>query len=184
VACAHREGDTAQVRTLALLLALAPSLALADEIDLSRSGGRDSSRIPALVVRLEGGNEFAPFGFMGGCLSWMTDPNNELELGAGGGFPGLQIGLAGRHLFGEGGQFFLAELFLSGNTKVNRGVDKNSAQINAAAANANSSLWTGLGFGFELRRDFYSASLAGDIIFTTASFTPHWSIHGGVGFGF
>jgi hypothetical protein len=185
VACAHSEGDTACVRTLALLLVLAPSLALADEVDLTHGRFRDdNARPPRVVLRLEGGNEFAPFGRLGGCLSYMTDPHDELEIGAGGGFPGLQLGFAARHLFGDGPQYLAAELFLAGNTRVNRGRDQNAILINAQAANAQSSLWTGVGLGIEQRQDFYSLSIAGNIVLTSTSLTPHWSIHGGVGFGF
>jgi hypothetical protein len=176
------------VRALALLVALTPALALADEVDLSRGNPRgDDFHAPRLVVRLEGGNEFAPYGRIGGCLSWMIDPNDELEFGAGGGFPGAQLGFAVRRLFGLGeasGQNLLAEIFLAGNTRVNRGADQSSAVVNAAASGSNSSLWTGLGFGFEQRQDFYSVSVSGNIVFTSTSLTPHWSLHGGVGFGF
>jgi hypothetical protein len=172
------------VRTLALL-ALIPSLALADEIDLTRGGARREPGAQATwVVRAEGGNEFAPYGYVGGCISYLLDPHDALEFGAGGGFPGLQLGFAVRRFFGEGGQHFVAELFLAGNTRVNRGLDRDSAQVNAQAASANSSLWTGLGFGFEQRTGFLSVSLAGNIIFTSTSLTPHWAVHGGIGFGF
>ena len=184
VACAHHEGDTARVRTLALLVALVPSLALADEIDLSRGSRRDRGEPARWILRAEAGNEFAPYGYVGACVSWMIDPNDEIELGAGGGFPGLQLGFAVRRLFGDGGQYLLAELFLAGNTRVNRGVEKNSAQINAAAASADSSLWTGLGLGFEQRLSFFSFSAAGNIVFTSTSLSPHWSVHGGLGVGF
>jgi hypothetical protein len=172
------------VRTLALLLALVPSLAFADEIDLSRGGRRDSTAQATWIVRAEGGNEYAPYGYIGGCVSYLIDANDALEFGAGGGFPGLQLGFAARRFFGEGGQHFLAELFLAGNTRVNRGVDRGSSQINAEAASANSSLWTGLGFGFEQRTSFLSLSVAANIIFTSTSLSPHWAVHGGVGFGF
>ena len=104
VACAHNEGDTASVRTLALLVALAPSFASADVVDLSRESRRDSGEPPTLVVRAEGGNQYAPFGYAGGCLSWMIDSYDVLEIGAGAGFPGVQLGFAARRLFGEGGQ--------------------------------------------------------------------------------
>ncbi len=184
VASAHIGGDTAPVRTLALLVVLAPALALADEIDLSRGSRRDRGEPAKIIVRAEAGNEFAPYGYAGGCVSWLIDPHDELEVGAGGGFPGLQLGFAVRRLFGEGGQYFLGELFLAGNTRVNRGLERGSAQINAEAAGANSSLWTGLGLGFEQRTDFFSVSVATNIIFTSTSFTPHWAIHGGVGVGF
>ncbi len=173
------------MRTLALLVALLPSVAFADEIDLSQASAREGSSPGAtLIIRAEGGNEFAPYGYVGGCVSWLLDPHDALEFGAGGGFPGLQLGVALRRLFGEGSNHVLAELFLAGNTKVNRGVEADSAQINAAAAQAGSSIWTGLGFGFEERTGFFSLSAAGNIIFTSTSFTPHWAVHGGVGFGF
>ncbi|HTO96791.1 MAG TPA: hypothetical protein VMK66_07070 [Myxococcales bacterium] len=168
------------MRPLALLLLLAPSLALADEVDLSHGSQREAGYQPTFVVRLEAGNEFAPFGYVGGCLSYLVDPQDAFELGAGGGFPGAQIGLSARHFFGEGGTHFLGELFIAGNTRVNRGADQSTSQVNAAG----SSLWTGLGFGFEQRADFLNFSVAGNIIFTTSNFTPHWSVHGGVGFGF
>jgi hypothetical protein len=169
------------VRTLALLAALMPSLAFADVIDLSREGRRDRGQPATLVVRAEGGNEFAPYGYAGGCVSWMIDDYDVVEAGAGGGFPGVQLGLALRRLFGENGQFVFAELFLAGNTKVDRGVDKSAPQANPAG---NSSLWTGLGFGFEQRSGFLDLSVAGNIVFTSTSLSPHWSVHGGLGFGF
>ena len=75
----------------------------------------------------------------------------------------------------------LAQLFLSGNTRVNRGVDQPSS---TTAPTATSSLWTGLGFGFEQRSGFLDFSLVGNIVFTSTSFTPHWAVHGGIGIGF
>jgi hypothetical protein len=172
------------VRTLALLVALVPSAAFADEIDL-RSGRRSDAIVspPTLVVRAEGGNEFAPFGYIGGCISWMLDDYDVLELGAGGGFPGLQLGFAGHRLFPlseTGGQYIVAELFLAGNTRVDRGVDKNAPPNTVG----NSSFWTGLGFGFEQRAGMFDLSFAGNIVFTSTSFSPHWSVHGGIGIGF
>ena len=185
VACAHTGGDTAPVRTLALLLAVIPSLALADEIDLSRASSRgDPGVAPTFILRAEAGNEFAPYGYVGGCVSYLIDPYDALEVGAGGGFPGLQLGFAARHFVGNPQQHLLAELFLAGNTRVNRGADEQSRLINAEAAQAHSSLWTGLGFGFEQRSGFFSLSVAGNIVFTITSLTPHWSVHGGVGLGF
>ena len=168
---------------LLVLLLLVPALAFADEIDLTR-GSRRHGQPPTLVLRAEGGNEFAPFGYVGGALSWLAGSHNEFELGAGGGFPGLQLGFGARQLFGEGGQYLLAELFIAGNTRVNRGLNSQSALLNPQAAAASSSLWTGLGFGFEQRSDFFDLSVAADIIFTSTSLTPHWSVHGGIGFGF
>ena len=89
-----------------------------------------------------------------------------------------------RRLFGEGELRPVAELFLAGNTRVNRGLEQGSAQVNAQAAAATSSLWTGLGFGFEQRTSLFSINVAGDIIFTSTSLSPHWSVHGGLGLGF
>src|SRR5467141_2231006 len=134
------------------------------------------------LLRAEGGNQYAPFGYVGGCLSWMIDSYDVLELGAGGGFPGVQLGFAARRLFGEGGQHLFAELFLSGNTRVNRGVDQPTGTT--AATQATSSLWTGLGFGFEQRSGSLDFSLAGNIVFTSTSLTPRWAVHGGIGIGF
>src|SRR6267378_3223537 len=87
-----------------------------------------------------------------------------------------------RSLFGEGGQYLVAELFLSGNTRVNRGVDQPTG--NTAATHTTSSLWTGLGFGFEQRSGFLDFSLVGNIVFTSTSLTPRWAVHGGIGIGF
>jgi hypothetical protein len=184
VASAHREGDTARVRTLALLLGFFPALAFADEIDLSRVSPRERAAAASWIVRLEAGNEFAPYGYVGGCVSYLLDPNDELEVGAGGGFPGLQLGFAIRRLFGDAELHPVGELFLAGNTRVNRGREQNSPIVNAPASEANSSLWTGLGFGFEQRTGLFSLNVAGDIIFTSTSLSPHWSVHGGVGLGF
>ena len=165
-----------------IALWLLPSIALADEVDLTlrrRSGGEPAR----LVVRAEGGNEFAPFGYVGGAVSWLFAGRNELELGAGGGFPGLQLGAAARQLFGgEGPQFLLLELSVAGNTKVDRAASNPNPFLNVGAA--QSSLWTSLGLGFEQRTDVVDVSIAGDIVFTTSSLTPHFAIHGGVGFGF
>jgi len=155
----------------------------ADEVDLTPRSRR-SGRPPSIVIRAEAGSEFSPYGYVGGVFSWMAGPSNELEFGAGGGFPGLQLGFAARQLFGGGGQFFFGELSLAGNTRVNRGASDADRLANPQLTNASSSLWTSLGLGFEQRSDFIDFSVAGSIVFTTASLTPHWSVHGGVGFGF
>jgi hypothetical protein len=169
------------VRTLALLLLFLPSAAFADLVDLTqRRGGRP----PTIVLRAEGGNAFAPYGYAGGALSWLTETGFEFEFGAGGGFPGLQLGFAARRLFGEGGGYFVTEIALAGNTRVNRGAPENSLHPNTAAVNGTSSLWTDIGIGFEQRQDVFDISVVGCIVFTTTSLTPRWAIHGGVGFGF
>ncbi len=109
------------MRTLAVLLLLAPA-AFADEVDLTPRS-RSEHKPASLVVRGEGGTAFAPFGYLGGCISWLTASKLELELGAGGGFPGLQLGIAARQLFGERGGYLLLELAIAGNTRVNRVAD-------------------------------------------------------------
>jgi hypothetical protein len=161
------------VRALALLL-LVSTAAFADEIDLSQR----RSRVPTWVVRAEAGNEFAPFGMAGGAISYLTESQFEFEAGLGAGFPGLQLGLATRWVFGEDGSFLVTELALAGNTRVDRG------PTNGTVTTGNSSLWTDFGLGFEQRTDLFDLSLTGSIVFTTANFTPRWSIHGGLGFGF
>ena len=168
------------MRTLALLL-LVPAAALADEIDLSQRRGSD--RPPVWVLRAEAGTAFAPSGMIGATLSWLTESQFEFELGAGGGFPGVQAGFALRRLFGEG-QYFVTEIALAGNSVVNRGASDADRYLNAGAAQAKGSLWTNFGVGFEQRTDLFDLSVAGDLVLTTASLTPKWCVHGGVGFGF
>lgn len=168
------------MRVLALLLFVSTA-ALADEVDLSQRRG--SGRPPQYVLRLEGGSAFAPYGLVGGTLSWLTESQFEFELGAGGGFPGLQAGLALRRLFGEG-QYLVTEIAIAGNSRVNRGASDADRYLNAAAAQAKGSLWTDLGIGFEQRSELFDLSLVGALVLTTASLTPKWCFHGGVGFGF
>jgi hypothetical protein len=165
------------------LAVVVPLAARADEVDLSHTTGLASStQPPEFILRAEGGSGFAPYGYAGGCLSWMPGPGFEIEAGGGAGFPGLQLGLAARTLFGlgeeSGGKFLLAELSIAGNTRVNR-----SQPTAANAITGNSSLWTGIGFGGEIRRSFYSIDLVAELVFTTQDFTPHFAVHGGVGFG-
>jgi hypothetical protein len=169
------------MRTLAVLLLLAPA-AFADEVDLTPRS-RSEHKPASLVVRGEGGTAFAPFGYLGGCISWLTASKLELELGAGGGFPGLQLGIAARQLFGERGGYLLLELAIAGNTRVNR-VANSDTQFSTVPGQSANSAWTNLGVGFEQRQDNYSLSLAADIVFSTSSLTPHWALHGGVGIGF
>ena len=171
---------TPRVRTVALLLLL-PAAALADEVDLSQA--RSSDEPPSWVLRLEGGSAFAPYGYAGGTLSWLTESGFSFEAGAGGGFPGVQLGFAARRLFGEGTSFFVTEIALAGNTRVNR-AQAETGQANTVAVNSTSSLWTDLGIGFEQRGNPIDFSVIGCIVFTTASLSPQWAIHGGIGFGF
>jgi len=169
------------VRILALLVVI-PAAALGDEVDLSPRRG--SGRPPQLVLRAEAGNDFAPYGRIGGAVSWLTESQFEFELGAGGGFPGLQLGFAARRLFGDEGQFFVTEIALAGNTRVNRGASDADRYLSASAAQTQGSLWTDLGLGFEQRTDLFDLSVVGSLVLTTASLTPKFCFHGGVGFGF
>ena len=170
---------------LSLLLAvlLSAAGARADVLDLTDST-RHQGKPPSLVLRVEGGSEFAPYGYVGGCLSYLTESLFEFELGAGGGFPGLQLGLAARRLFGDRGSYVVTELALAGNTRVNRGADSADPLLNLQATQSQSSLWTSLGAGFEQRTGVFDLSVVGAIVLTTASLTPHFAIHGGLGFGF
>jgi hypothetical protein len=164
---------------LAVALLLASLPALADEVDLSHPTTRRMNAPPEFVLRAEGGNNFSPYGFAGGVLSWMTGSSFEVEGGLGAGFPGLQLGLAFRTLFGDEGKYLLGEISLAGNTRVNRG-----ANSQTGPTFDSNNFWSGLGFGGEIRQDFYSIDLVGSIVFTTQNPTPHFSVHGGVGFGF
>lgn len=164
------------------LLLLASTAAFADEVDLSQR--RSSGRPPEYVVRAEGGSAFAPYGYVGGALSWLTESQFEFEAGMGGGFPGLQLGFAARRLFGEGGQYLVFEIAIAGNTRVNRGASDADRYLNAGAAQGNGSIWTDLGAGLEQRTDLFDLSIVGSIVFTTASLTPKYAVHGGIGFGF
>jgi hypothetical protein len=172
------------VRWLLFLLLVLPFAARADEVDLTRSSGkRFFHEPPTWVVRLEGGSAFSPAGYVGGVVSWF-DNGFELEAGAGAGIPGLQLGLAARSLFAvedQSNQFVLFELAVAGNTRV----DRNNANAGfGIAGQTQNSLWTSLGFGAELRQDFYSFDVVASIVFTTESLTPYFAVHGGVGFGF
>ena len=168
---------------LTAVFLLLPLAAIADEIDLTPRS-RHRFETPKVVLRAEAGNAFAPFGYFGGCLSYLTDSGQEFELGAGGGFPGLQLGFSARQMFGQRGSFLLFEIFLAGNTRVNRGASDADIQLNAQAATAKSSLWTGIGAGFEQRVGSFDLSIAADLALPTASFSPHFGVHGGIGYAF
>lgn len=165
----------------AVLFLVISTAALGDEVDLSpRRGGKP----PEYVLRAEGGTSFAPYGLAGVAISWLTESQFAFELGAGGGFPGLQLGFAARRLFGERGSYLATEIAIAGNTRVNRGASLADRYLNAGAVSATGSVWTTFGLGFEQREDFYDLSVVASLVLTTASLTPSWSIHGGVGFGF
>lgn len=181
----QQEETAARMRLLVTLAVfLLPLSALADEIDLSETTSRRASNLPPeFILRAEGGSSFAPYGYAGAALSWMAASGLEFEGGMGAGFPGLQLGLSVRTLFDIGeqghGQFLLGELSLAGNTRVNRGQDQQQGPNFT-----NNSLWTCIGLGGELRRDFYSFDVVASLVLTTQSLTPHFAVHGGFGFGF
>lgn len=172
-----------RVAVAALLLAGA---ARADEVDLTQTGRRGgrSNKPPTIVLRAEGGNDFSPFGLAGGCLSYYnSDGDVEVEAGAGAGFPGLQLGLALRKLFGEDGNYLVTELSIAGNTQVNRGVD--SHLVDRRAGGSNGKLWSSLGLGFEHRAGFLSVGGVAALAFTASlDAIPHFMVHGGIGLGF
>jgi hypothetical protein len=163
----------------ALAAAFVPFAARADVVDLSQGGRRGGNdRPPAFVLKLDGGTDTAPFGRVGGVLSYLNEAAlTEIEAGVGAGFPGTQLGLSVRKLFGEGGDYFVVELSLAGNTKTVRGRDV----LNPAKG---SHVWSNLGLGFEHRLGVYSFGITGGATFISFSQTPQAFAHAALGFGF
>src|ERR1700686_3217102 len=146
--------------------ACAATEARADVVDLTGSGRRGSDRPPILVLKLTGGTGNAPFGKVGGCLSYLNEATlTEVELGAGAGFPGTQIGGSLRKLFGELGDYVAFELSVAGNTRTVRGRDP----LNPASG---THVWTNLGIGFEPRSGAFSFGVAGGGTFISFTQTP------------
>ena len=162
---------------LSLALLAAASAARADEVDLTPQS-RSAHKPITLALRAEGGSNFAPYGYAGACLSYLGIGGLELEGGAGAGFPGVQAGLALRELFDPRGGF-VAEIAFAGNTKINRGGPDNPL---LTPGGQGSHLWTSLGLGFEQRSDGITLGLIAGIVFTTSDLTPHFVVHGGLGF--
>lgn len=152
--------------------------ARADEVDLSSGGGRSWGRPAAVVLKADGGGAYAPFGYAGLAVSYLSaGPLLELEAGGGAGLPGAQLGVSVRKLFGEGGEFFLAELSVAGNTRVSRGTS-------LLDPTQGGHLWTNLGLGFEHRNDAWAFGLSGGGTFFSFTQTPAAYVHGGVGIAF
>ena len=153
--------------------------ARADVVDLSEGGDRRSGGRPAtFVLKAEGGSVYSPYGYIGGALSYYNEAaESELEAGLGGGFPGLQLGLSIRKLFGDTGDYFVFELGLAGNTKVARGQDP-------LDPTRGTHVWTNLGIGYEHRAGFFAFDVTGGATFISFTQTPGAWIHGGVGIGF
>jgi hypothetical protein len=172
----------AAVRHLLVLGALAATSvaaeARADVVDLTGGSRRSSDRPPILVLKLLGGSGNAPFGKVGGCLSYLHEASlTEVELGAGAGFPGAQIGGSLRKLFGDLGDYFAFELSVVGNTRTVRGRDP----LNPVSG---THVWTNLGVGFEHRTGSFSFGVAGGGTFISFTQTPEAYGYAGIGLGF
>lgn len=174
---------TAALLALAFAFATAlPAAVRADVEDLSGTDARRSRRPPTFALRAEGGTDFSPYGKVGLCGSYFRDNGLggfEIELGGGAGFPGVQLGLAVRQLFGDAGDYLVFEISLAGNTIHRYGADPAAGRL----TDANS--WTSLALGFEHRLGFISFSVVGGLSFLTSfDFVPHGMVHGGLGIAF
>jgi hypothetical protein len=129
------------------------------------------------VLRAEGGTNLSPFGNAGASISWLSHAADlELEAGAGAGFPGLQLGFALRKLFGERGDFFVSEIALGYNQRLNRGADP-------LAPGTGAHVWLGLGIGLEHRAGWLDLSVTGGLAFPGVTQTPVGYARAGVGVG-
>jgi hypothetical protein len=154
--------------------------ARADVVDLSRGGSRDAVDVSGFSMRAEFGNDFAPYGLVGAALSYLTATGTAFEVGAGAGFPGVQLGLGLRQLFGGRGFNVAVELTFAGNTKQQR-----ASNVIVSAADTSRYIWTSLGGGFELRPGGpFTASVIGALAFTPADGAAHFGVHGGIGYYF
>lgn len=151
-----------------------------DVVDLSRGGRRSDTDSGGLSLRAEFGNDYAPYGLVGAAISYLTSTGTAFEAGAGAGFPGVQLGLAVRQLFGGAGFNVAVELSFAGNTKQQR-----ASQVVASTVDTSRYIWTSLGGGFELRPGGpFSASVIAALAFTPADGGAHFGLHGGVGYYF
>ena len=156
--------------------ALFAAPARADVEDLSPQARRIDLSPPTLVLRVEGGSDYSPYGYVGGVLSYFNDwSGTELEAGVGAG-PGPQLGLALRKLLGERGDFFASEISVGYNPTKARGVDP----LNPGSG---THLWVNLGVGFEHRAGLFSYGVTGGLSLGGVSQTPKGFVHGGIGVG-
>jgi hypothetical protein len=164
----------------AAAVALVCNAARADVVDLSGGARRRSAGGSGLLFRLDFGNAFAPYGYVGGAIGYMSEGLFGIEAGAGAGFPGLQLGVSLKKLFGEGGSYLATELTFAGNTKVARG--GNTGVPTATSASQN--IWTSLGLGFEQRVGRVSVGTILSLAFTPSDSQAHFGVHGGIGYYF
>jgi hypothetical protein len=154
--------------------------ARADVVDLSRGGRSSESDLGGLSLRAEFGNDFAPYGLVGAAISYLTSTGTAFEGGAGAGFPGVQLGVGVRQLFGVGGFNIAIELGFAGNTKQQR-----ASRVVTTTADTSRYIWTNLGGGFELRPGGpFTASVIAALAFTPADGQAHFGLHGGIGYYF
>jgi hypothetical protein len=154
--------------------------ARADVVDLSRGGSRSDSETGGFSVRAEFGNDFAPYGLVGAAVSYLSAGGTAIEAGAGAGFPGVQLGIGVRQLFGGRGFNVAIELGFAGNTKQQR-----ASAVVTTAADTSRYVWTHLGGGFELRPGGpFTVSAIAALAFTPADGAVHFGLHGGIGYYF
>jgi hypothetical protein len=165
----------------AAAVALFCTSARGDVVDLSGGSRRRTLSGSGLSLRADFGNAFAPYGYVGGALGYMTEGLFGFEAGAGAGFPGLQLGFSLRKLFGEGGSYVATELTIAGNTKVKRGSSTGVPNTTSTSQN----IWTSLGIGFEQRvGGHFSVGTVIDLAFTPSDSAAHFGLHGGIGYYF
>jgi hypothetical protein len=164
----------------AAAVALVCNAARADVVDLSGGARRQSGGGSGLLFRVDFGNAFAPYGYVGGAIGYMTEGLFGFEAGAGAGFPGVQAGFSLKKLFGEGGSYLATELSIAGNTKVARGGNTSTPTATSASQN----IWTSLGLGFEQRVGRVSVGTIISLAFTPSDSQAHFGLHGGIGYYF
>jgi len=164
----------------AAAIALFCTSARADVVDLSGGSRRSALGSSGLSLRVDGGNAFAPYGYIGGAIGYMTEGLFGFEAGAGAGFPGLQLGFSLKKLFGERGSFLATELTIAGNTKVARG----GASGLPTSTSTSQNIWTSIGVGFEQRINHFGVGTIIDLAFTPSDSTAHFGLHGGIAYYF
>jgi opacity protein-like surface antigen len=183
-----RAPDAKRLRCAAVKVALASAAAVAllctaaraDVVDLSEGQRRRSVSGSGFSLRADFGNAFAPYGYAGGAIGYMSEGLFGFEAGAGAGFPGVQLGFALRKLFGEGNSYLATELSIAGNTKVARGASSGVPTPNSASQN----IWGSIGMGFEQRIGHWAVNTTVDLAFTPSDSQAHFGVHGGIGFYF